>query len=178
VLKRQGRLKHSDIAGPQHLRLEMVSLFFVYASERVMVQCFHTLTRFEETRRACLAPYSIHRFHPLKRLELSCRAWRMGSQAVSWCQRAQKDRYCSASLLWLRERTYAQSALAVEWQILTTVLARSFYLRLSTGLFRNTSAIQSFLEYYSKFDFLEPKHIGKYGSPVHESQKYNPRGLE
>ncbi len=66
----------------------------------------------------------------------------------------------------------------MQLQILTTVLARYFDLRLSTGLFRNTSAIQSFLEYYAKFDFLEPKNIGKYGLPVHESQKYNPRGPE
>ena len=45
-----------------------------------------------------------------------------------------------------------------------------------TGLFRNADAIKSFLLFYSKFDFLEPPELGKYGIPPAESNQYNPTG--
>ena len=48
-----------------------------------------------------------------------------------------------------------------------------------TGLFSQTSSyksIRSFLEFYSRFDFLEPLAIGKYGKSAHEDSEWNQRG--
>ena len=54
------------------------------------------------------------------------------------------------------------------------------YLELdNTGLFSHTSSyksIRSFLEFYSRFDFLEPRAIGKYGKSAHDDSEWSQRG--
>ena len=44
-------------------------------------------------------------------------------------------------------------------------------------MFRGPEAVKSFLEFYSKFDFLEPPGIGKYGRPPDDSAVFNPGGM-
>ena len=44
-------------------------------------------------------------------------------------------------------------------------------------MFRGQESVKSFLEFYSKFDFLEPPGIGKYGRPPDDSAVFNPGGM-